>query len=145
MNHPFTSYPVDIKEEGEKFVLTFEDFPQMKVKADTYEKVLEKGRKSLIKLLSEIIRNKQQLPVVSPPEGKKVITLPALVALKLILYREMTMQGVNKASLARRLKWHGPQIDRLLDLYHQSRMDQLEAAFNAFGKKVTVGVTGVVR
>jgi antitoxin HicB len=36
---------------------------------------------------------------------------------------------IGKAELARRLHCHLPQIDRLLDLNHASRLDQLEAAF----------------
>jgi antitoxin HicB len=33
-----------------------------------------------------------------------------------------------------------PQIDRLVDLRHASRLDQLEAAFRALGKQLTVEI-----
>jgi antitoxin HicB len=33
-----------------------------------------------------------------------------------------------------------PQIDRLLDLRHASRLDQLEAAFRALGKQISVEI-----
>jgi antitoxin HicB len=33
-----------------------------------------------------------------------------------------------------------PQIDRLVDLRHASRLDQLEAAFRALGKQLCVEV-----
>jgi antitoxin HicB len=36
------------------------------------------------------------------------------------------------------LGWHGPQIDRLLDLNHASRLDQIEAALAALGKRLTL-------
>ncbi len=48
--------------------------------------------------------------------------------------------GVTKAELARRLGWHGPQVDRLLDLNHASRLDQIEAALAALGKRLQVTV-----
>lgn len=41
---------------------------------------------------------------------------------------------VRKADLARQLGWHGPQIHRLLDLDHASRLDQIEAALAVLGK-----------
>lgn len=37
--------------------------------------------------------------------------------------------------MARRLNCHLPQVDRLLDLLHASRLDQFEAAFRVLGKK----------
>jgi antitoxin HicB len=55
-----------------------------------------------------------------------------------LLYRAMRERGVRKADLARRLGWHGPQIDRLLDLNHASRLDQIEAALAALGKRLTL-------
>jgi antitoxin HicB len=52
----------------------------------------------------------------------------------------MREAGVRKADLARRLGWHGPQIDRLLDLNHASRLDQIEAALAVLGKRLSVAV-----
>jgi antitoxin HicB len=67
-------------------------------------------------------------------------TLPALTEAKLALYQSMRAAGVGKAALARRLNCHMPQIDRLVDLRHASRLDQLEAAFRALGKQLWVEV-----
>jgi len=50
----------------------------------------------------------------------------------------MMIQGVRKADLARRLGWKAPQVDRLFDLGHASRLDQLEAAAHALGKHIDV-------
>jgi antitoxin HicB len=50
----------------------------------------------------------------------------------------MTEQGVKKAELARRLGWHRPQVDRLFNLNHASRLDQIEAAARALGCHIEV-------
>jgi antitoxin HicB len=42
--------------------------------------------------------------------------------------------------MARRLNCHLPQIDRLLDLNHASRLDQVEAAFRVLGKRLGIHV-----
>jgi antitoxin HicB len=47
---------------------------------------------------------------------------------------------VRNAELARRLGQHLPQVDRLLDLRHVSRMDQLEGAFAALGKRIVISI-----
>jgi antitoxin HicB len=46
----------------------------------------------------------------------------------------------EKAALARKLGWHLPQIDRVLDLRHASRLDQVEAALAALGRELHVEV-----
>jgi antitoxin HicB len=50
----------------------------------------------------------------------------------------MRAARVGKAKLARRLNCHLPQVDRLLDLNHASRLDRLEAAFRALGKRLSI-------
>ncbi len=67
-----------------------------------------------------------------------MVALPTQTALKVLLYQAMREQGVGKAKLARLLNCHLPQIDRLLDLNHASRLSQLNAAFHALGLSVNV-------
>ncbi len=52
----------------------------------------------------------------------------------------MRRQRVNKTQLARLLNVHLPQVDRLLDLKHGSKVDQLEAAANALGRRLEVSL-----
>jgi antitoxin HicB len=46
----------------------------------------------------------------------------------------------SKTELARRRSCHLPQVDRLLNLRHGSRLDQLEAALRALGKELSVQI-----
>ena len=41
-------------------------------------------------------------------------------------------------TLTRRLGWHTPQVDRLFDLRHASRLDQIEAAAAVLGRHLEV-------
>jgi toxin-antitoxin system, antitoxin component, hicB family len=50
----------------------------------------------------------------------------------------MVSQGVRKAEMARRLDVHMPQIDRLLDLRHNTRIDFLEKAASKLGKSLNI-------
>ena len=56
-----------------------------------------------------------------------------------MLYQGMQEQGIGKAELARRLGWHLPQVDRVLDVQHKSRVDRLDSAFRAIVRELVVG------
>lgn len=72
--------------------------------------------------------------------GSTYVTLAALPSAKVALYRAMRADRVGKAALAKRLDVALPQIDRLLDLRHHSRVDALESAFAALGRSMRIVV-----
>jgi len=83
----------------------------------------------------------QDLPRASKPKrGQRTVRPSALAGIKLGIYQTMRDEGVRKSELARRLGWHMPQVDRLLDLRHASRLDQAEAALRALGKGIEVRI-----
>jgi hypothetical protein len=43
----------------------------------------------------------------------------------------------RKSELARRLGWHIPQVDRVLNLQHATRLDLAEAALAALGRSLS--------
>jgi antitoxin HicB len=87
-------------------------------------------------------RRKVRLPLPTPPRepDRRIVRLPPLTTAKLELYRVARAQGVSKAELARRLGWHGPQVDRLFDLNHRSTIEQMDQALRAVGKRLVVSV-----
>jgi antitoxin HicB len=88
-----------------------------------------------------MIEDRDPIPGPSPlKRGQRFISIPPLSEAKIELYRAMRAHRVGKAELARRLNCHLPQIDRLLNLKHASRFDQLEAALRAVGKQITIEV-----
>ena len=50
----------------------------------------------------------------------------------------MRAAGLNKRQLAERLGWQPSQVTRLFDGRHASRLDQIEAALNALGRRLVV-------
>jgi antitoxin HicB len=50
----------------------------------------------------------------------------------------MFSQKLRKADLARMLNVHGPQVDRLFDLSHASKLGFVEDAARALGKSLRV-------
>ena len=64
--------------------------------------------------------------------------VPTLTAVKALLYQGMREQEIGKAELARRLGWHLPQVDRVLDVHHSSRLDRMDLALSAIGLQLEV-------
>ena len=65
-----------------------------------------------------------------------VVHTPLLMDLKIDLYRAIRAAGVTRAELARRLGWKRTSVDRLFDIDHASRLEQIEAATAALGFRV---------
>jgi len=89
--------------------------------------------------LSFYIDARKPLPQASKPKpGQKTVCPAALESAKLAVYQRMITQGVKKTELARRLGWHLPQIERLFNLRHKSKFEQIEAAARVLGLDVLV-------
>jgi antitoxin HicB len=65
------------------------------------------------------------------------------MTIKLGLYEAMRQSGLSKLAVAKRLGWHPPQVDRLLDLRHPSKMENLEAAAALFHQRIVVALERV--
>ena len=96
---------------------------------DTREEVLVRAEDELESALAMYVAAKEPLPTSSEAEADEVmLPLSALGMAKTALYEAMREQGVGGAKLGRRLRWHLPQVNRVLDLRHASRMEHVEAA-----------------
>ena len=76
----------------------------------------------------------------SPKSGMRLVRVPALSPAKFELYLLLRTEGLRKIDLARRLQCTPSQVDRLLDISHQSRLNQIEAAFAALGKRLAIEI-----
>jgi antitoxin HicB len=133
------AYPVDLQPDSNGTLLvTFPDFPEGTTWGEDESDALLRAVDALETVLAARIDDREQIPQPSPARGRPRAALPALTAAKVLLYQAMSEAGMRKADLARRLGWHGPQVDRLLDLDHASRLDQIEAALAVLGKRLTI-------
>lgn len=137
-------YPVTLKKDSDGSILvSFPDVPEAHTFGADAEEAMLRAVDALETALTVYVEDGKDLPAPSRPRrGQRTVRPAALVALKLGIYQAMRDQGIRKAELARRLGWHLPQVDRLLDLDHASRLDQVEAAIAALGRRLDVHVAG---
>lgn len=134
-------YPVTLTPDEGTVMVTFTDVPEAITFGMDEDEALLQAVDALESALTFYIEDRKLLPTPSKPKkGQKTVRPSALECGKLGVYQAMTEQGIKKSELARRLGWHMPQIDRLFDLRHASKLDQIEAAASVLGKRVKLQI-----
>ena len=134
-------YPVILAEDDNGTILAAcPDLPEAATFGEDREEALLRAIDAIETAIQGRIADREPVPLPSAT-GEAVVELPMQTTLKILLYRTMRERRLRKDALARRLGWKAPQVDRLFDLRHASRLDQLEAAFTALGKRLDVEIS----
>jgi len=81
-----------------------------------------------------------ELPEVSPVRGRPLARLAPLVAAKAEVFRAMRCAVIDKVELARRLGVAPKDVERLFNIHHKTRLEQIEAALVVLGCRLVVSV-----
>ena len=130
------AYPITLEEDDGAVLATSPDFPELTTFGDGREEAVTRAVEALEEAIAARIHDRKDIP--SPSRGASYAILPTLTSVKIMLYQGMRDQGITKAELARRLGWHLPQVDRVLDVQHRSWLDQIDAALGAIGRQLHV-------
>ncbi len=130
------AYPIILQNDDGTVLATSPDFPELTTFGDDREEALARAVHALEEAIAARIHDRLAIPSAS--RGENCAILPTLTSVKVMLYTEMRRQGIGKAELARRLGWHLPQVDRVLDVQHKSRLDLMDAALRAIGQRLHV-------
>jgi antitoxin HicB len=134
-------YPIVLAPDDNGTVLaTCSDLPEMATFGEDDADALQRAADAIEEAIAARIARRQDIPEPSPAAGRPVATLPPLTVAKIGLYQAARAAGVSKADLCRRLGWHGPQVDRLFDLNHASKIEQIDQALRVLGKELVVTV-----
>ena len=127
---------------NDTFLVTAPQFPEVTTFGDDQQDALDSDRRAIEEAIAARIADGDDIPTPLAKVAKKgwFIELPVLVYLKAALYMISRDQGVSRAELARRMHTHREQVDRLFRLDHNSRMDQIEAAFKAIDVPLRIDV-----
>ena len=129
-------YTIRLEEDDGTLLVTSPDFPELTTFGEDHDEALVRAVDALEEAIAARIHDRRDIPMPSP--GDTCVQLPTLTAVKVILYQGMRDQNIGKAELARRLGWHLPQVDRVLNVNHHSRLDQMDAALGAIGLRIEV-------
>lgn len=135
-------YPITVTHDSnETWLVSFVDLPAHSC-GDDIDEALLNAEQALEIAIEDLIERRQAVPMPSAILNERdSVALAAQISVKVLLHNEMIAQGVRKSDLAKRLHVHMPQVDRLLKTGHASRLDAIESAFTALGKKLEFRIT----
>ncbi len=134
-------YPVIVEEDKKtrQFSVRFPDVPEAITFGATRQDAMLQAADALETALSFYVDSNQPFPKASrATKGQVAIGLSALGEAKAALYEGMRARKLGRAELARRTGWHLAQVDRVLDLTHDSRLGNVEKALRAIGLRLEV-------
>ncbi|MBL0318856.1 MAG: type II toxin-antitoxin system HicB family antitoxin [Alphaproteobacteria bacterium] len=133
-------YPVRIVFEETGFVADFPDLGGL-TDGKTFDETLLNAGRLLETLISYKIKRDEGIAhPTALKKGEYEISVPPLMAAKLLLYWEMRSKRMKKSALARRLSCHLPYVEKLLDVKHESNLSQINRAFAVMGKRILISV-----
>jgi antitoxin HicB len=133
-------YAVTLTKDGNSISVRVPDIPEALTYGEDRDDALARAADAIETAIMGYMVAREDIPAPKA-KGRNYVALPALSAAKIELYSAMRAAGVGKAALARRLGVALPQVDRLLDLRHASRLDAIERAFAALGKSISIAVS----
>ena len=135
------AYPYELTPQPEGgFTITFPDVPEAITQGESEGEAAAMAEGALVTALSFYTDNAERLPHPSPTRSRPLAYVPPLVAAKLALHEAMLAAGLSNVALAQRLGIDEKAVRRLRDPLHNSRIDQIDAALRALGKRMAIVV-----
>ncbi|MEX0762804.1 MAG: type II toxin-antitoxin system HicB family antitoxin [Dehalococcoidia bacterium] len=133
-------YPAVLEpDDNDTVMVWFPDMPGAVTFGDDDDEARAYGVGALITVTSARMDSGKDIPEPSQPvTGQPTVTLPSLVASKVLLYKTMREEGISKAKLARLLGKAPNHVQRLLDVLHKSHHEQLDEAMAVLGRRLVV-------
>lgn len=140
MEHYQALFEPDYEAGG--YVVTFPDLGYGVTQGENDREAMEMAQDLLMLTIGDFIRDGKPVPPALRRRGARFrpVPLPALQSAKVELSTAFVKSGIKKAEFARRIGIPKTHIERLFSLRHLSRLDQIEAAFAALGKRVEIAV-----
>lgn len=135
-------YAIRFEEYNEPgLAINCRDLPELHGWGEDEEHCISQGLDAIETTLSIYVDRREAIPKASPPlERERVIHLPAVTVAKIMLWNEMIARDMRKADLCRLLGLAQTQGDRLVDFLHTSKMEAIEKALAALGKRLVVSI-----
>ena len=132
-------FPVNLRKDGKFILVTFPDIPEAITQGDNRAHALEMAKEALESAIDYYLASRRPIPMPAKAKrGQLVVELSPSLTAKVLLLNEMLRQKVRPAELARRLGTTPQEVNRLTDIRHTSRIDRVDAALRALGKRLIV-------
>jgi antitoxin HicB len=140
-------YPIELEpltsQDGGGLLIRFPDWRAV-TDGDDLAEAMANAIDCLEEMIANRINRRQDIPRPSPAQGRRTIGPGGQIASKAALWLALREQGVSLNDLARRLGHDSTlQVRRLLDPRHASRLELIDVALAALGKRLIVELADV--
>lgn len=134
-------YPYELTPEDEGgFSISVPDVPGVHTQAETETEAAQQAEDALISVLSVLVEDGERVPPPTAAHGRPVVVLPALDAAKLALHEAILDAGLDDRQFAERIGKDEKFVRRLRNPLNKSRIQDVEAALRALGKRLHISV-----
>lgn len=138
------NYPALIEKDSVGYAVSFRDIPEALTCADTFEEAQAMAADALLTAMDFYFETHRTVPSPSAAQDDEtIVALPASAWAKVLLLNEMLAQGISNAELARRLGARPQEVQRIVDLNHNTKIDTIATALHSLGKNLIVSVQAV--
>ncbi|ECF2367664.1 type II toxin-antitoxin system HicB family antitoxin [Salmonella enterica subsp. enterica serovar Mountpleasant] len=138
-------YTIQITRDTTGFMATCLDMPKFVTAGETEDEIIALAPEAF-EMAVECYMDENipvPLPSVDVTETGCVIVLSVTLAAKIELYNTLLASHISKSELARRMGIPNQNIKKLLSPSTKSRLDTMESAFAALGKRLDISVSTI--
>lgn len=131
------AYTIELTpDDNDTFLVTCPALPEVTTFGETERDAREQAIDAIVEALAA--RMVHGLDIPKPTLSEKAVVVPSRVAMKALLYQSMKRQKITKYRLVKMLGVHQPQVDRLLDVRHNTNLDALDEAMKVLGETFVI-------
>lgn len=139
-------YSIKLERDGDSILATCPALPEVASVGDNENEALQSVVEAMELAIECRIADREEIPVPNKvKKGLHPVHIHARVLIKAQLHNMMLEKGVRKAEMARRLGVHMPQVDRMLNPKHSTKLDTLRLAFESLGAHLQVDIARDVK
>ena len=133
---------IERDEDDRQYYVTFPDVPEAITFGDDMDAALDNAQDGLDVALSTLMKMGLALPAAKAKKAKglHVIHVSAWLAAKLAVYETWREAGISKTELANRMSTTETIVRRMFDPTHHTKLDPLDEAMKAMGKRLAIDV-----
>lgn len=129
-------YPAKFDLHDGCYVVSFRDIPEALTQGHSLDEAKEFALDALITAFDFYFEDNRVVPAPSEAqEGEYLIELPISVWSKVLLLNAMLEQNVSQSDLAKRLHRSRQEMQRIIDLNHNTKIDTVVEALKQLGKQ----------
>jgi antitoxin HicB len=133
------AYPAKFAKSGDTILVTFRDLREAVTFGNDRDDALASAIDCLDVALLFRLKDEKEIPEPSAPKrGEVVIPASPQVAGKVAFALAFNESRLTRVALAKRLGWAESEIRRLLDPNHATKLDRIDVALRALGRRLVI-------